>query len=259
MTTTIPSDIAFPDTPFPLEPSLVLLGRRGSEAHGTFIPSTDPDSIDDRDLMGICIPPLPWTLGLRDWQSADAIKGVWDVVLYDLRKFVRLLIKQNTNVLGMLWLEPEDYLFVGPVGRALIDNRLLFRERHAFASSVIGYAEGQFKKMHNGACQGYMGAKRKELVERHGFDCKMAGHTIRLLHMGSEFLETGELKVRRTWDREMLIEIKTGKWSLMRVQSYAAEYLKIVRGAEVKSVLPDAIDFQAVEKLVVESMLSAIR
>lgn len=77
--------------PFPLEPSLVLLGRRGSEAHGTYVPPTNPDSIDDRDLMGVCIPPAPWTIGLRQWEGSESIRGVWDVVLYDFRKFVRLL------------------------------------------------------------------------------------------------------------------------------------------------------------------------
>lgn len=252
------TEISFPDTPFPLEPSLILLGRRGSEAHGTFVPSTDPDSIDDRDLMGICIPPAAWTLGLRKWEGADAIKGVWDVVLYDYGKFVSLLLKQNPNVLGMLWLEPEDYLYLGPVGKDLIVHRLLFRSRRDAAASFIGYAEGQFKKMHNGACQGYMGAKRKDLVERYGYDCKMAGHTIRLLHMGEEFLRTGVLTVRRTWDRDMLIDIKKGRWGLARVQEYTAERLASIREAEKVSVLPESIDLEEVETVVLRAMRWAI-
>lgn len=43
---------------------LILEGFRGSQAHGTYIPSDDPDSIDDIDYMGIYVMPLDHYLGL---------------------------------------------------------------------------------------------------------------------------------------------------------------------------------------------------
>lgn len=252
--------IQFPDTPFELQPSLVMLGRRGSEAHGTFIPSTDPDSIDDRDLMGICIPPVPWLLGLRHWEGADAIKGCWDVVLYDFRKFAHLLCKQNPNVLSMLWLEDEDYLHLTDAGKELIEHRMEFRDRRAAAASFIGYAEGQLQKMERGqAYQGYMGKKRKELVDRFGYDCKNAAHAIRLLHMGIEYMSTGRLQVRRTRDRQMLIEIKKGEWMKTAVLGYAHEQLRMLREAERKSDLPEGIDRTFVENFLLEHMLPRMR
>lgn len=163
--------ILYPTTPFPLEPSLVLLGRRGSEAHGTHIAPSDPNGIDDRDLMGVCIPPAEWVLGLREWEGAESIKGVWDVVLYSFRKFVGLLTKQNPNVIGMLWLEEEDYLHLSYVGRELIAHRDLFRSRADAYASFAGYASDQLRKMSTGAFRGYMGARRKQLVEKYGYDC----------------------------------------------------------------------------------------
>lgn len=246
-------DIEFPDTPFQLDSSLVLLGRRGSEAHGTYVPPEDPLGIDDRDLMGICIPPRPYVLGLRQWEGAESIKGVWDVVLYDFRKFVRLLCKQNPNVLSLLWLEPEDYLFRGPAGQKLIDNRDLFRSRAAY-TSFVGYAYGQMKKMTGGAHEGYMGAKRKTLVEKFGYDCKNASHLVRLLHMGMEYLRTGKLQVRRTVDVPLMVEIKKGGWTLEHVQEYAGGLFDEMKRAEAECVLPDEIDLEAVERLVVECM-----
>lgn len=143
--------IVYPSTPFPLDESLILLGRRGSEAHGLYIPSGAHNGFDDRDLMGIVIPPEEYYLGLKQWDVAEAINGPWDVVLYELRKFTRLLMKQNPNVLQLLWLEDEDYL---PVphrqrfhGLSLVRSRLLFRhERHA-RNSFCGYAEAQLKRM----------------------------------------------------------------------------------------------------------------
>jgi hypothetical protein len=46
-----------------------LLGYRGSIAHGMYIPSSDQDSIDDVDLMGIVIASEPHYFGLREWGS----------------------------------------------------------------------------------------------------------------------------------------------------------------------------------------------
>ena len=36
-------------------PGTILMAYRGSIAHGMYTPSTDPDSIDDKDLMGVCL------------------------------------------------------------------------------------------------------------------------------------------------------------------------------------------------------------
>lgn len=251
------ADVRWPDTPFDLEQSLLLVARRGSESHGTFVPSTDPDSIDDRDLMGICLPPDPWTLGLRVWEGAESIKGVWDVVLYDFKKFVRLLCKQNPNVVGMFWLEAEDYLCVTDEAELLIAHRDAFRCRRSAYASFAGYADSQLRKMSTGAYQGYMGAKRKALVAKHGFDRKNASHLIRLLHMGEEYQRLGVLYPRRTWDREMLIQIKTGNggnWSLPRIQAYADECFVKMRAAMNASVLPEMIDEDRVNDLVVTVM-----
>ena len=247
-------DIEWPDVPFDLEVSMVLAGRRGSEAHGTYIPPTEPDAVDDRDIMAICVPPANYYLGLSKWEGAEAMKGQWDVVLYEYRKFVRLLMKQNPNVIGMLWLEPEDYLFRTPAGDLLIEKRHLFRHRSAAFNAFTGYAYSQLKKMKGGEYRGYMGARRKALIEKHGFDTKNASHLVRLLHTGEEYLRTGEMQVRRTWDRDMLIAIKRGEWPLERVQRYAETYFAKCDTALAQSSLPAELDVDAVEKIVLATL-----
>lgn len=251
--------VQWPATPFELRPQLILLGRCGSEAHGTYVPPEQADSIDDRDLMGIVMPPPRFYLGTHDWQNANGINGPWDVVLYEFRKFIGLLVKQNPNVLGMLWLEPSDYLLISKVGRAILDRRMAFRAREAAFASFTGYARGQLKKMTAGKFEGYMGAKRKALVERFGFDCKNAAHLIRLLHVGEEYLRHGIMQVRRTWDRDMLVEIKRGGWSLARVQEYSAERFRACEEAYEKSALPDAIDLDEVDRFVTATLVHYIK
>lgn len=248
------SEVQWPDTPFPLRESLILVGRRGSEAHGTYVPTTDPNGVDDRDLMGIVIQPPAGYLGLKEWNEAQTIKDVWDVVLYDIRKFVRLLSKANPNVWTLLWLREEDYLLKTDLGQTLIQNRGLFTAKDAFHAAFIGYARGQMYRMthHQGdPKRGFMGAKRKALVEKYGYDCKNAAHLVRLLHMGTEFLQTGELQVFRTWDAGMLKEIKTGQWSLERVEAYAADAFKKADEVYAKSPLPAAVDMDEIERLLV--------
>jgi len=41
-----------------LPEGLISLCWRGSVAHGMYVPKSDPDSIDDKDVMGVYIGPL---------------------------------------------------------------------------------------------------------------------------------------------------------------------------------------------------------
>lgn len=244
-------EVQWPDTPFQLIQNAILLMRRGSEAHGTYLPSTDPESIDDRDIMGVLLPPLEYYFGTRRWEHAEAIKGCWDVVLYSFQKFLGLLVKQNPNVVSMLWLRPEDYLLATPEGRALIEARYIFRARRPAYDSFIGYARGQFQRMTHFHHQGYMGAKRKALADLHGYDTKNAAHLVRLLRMGAEFQRTGEMTVYRTFDRQQILDIKQGKWPLEEVKLLAAKLFDEAEHALYESVLPEEIDRDAVDELAV--------
>src|SRR5437763_12828961 len=46
-----------------LREGLISLCWRGSVAHGMYVPKSDPDSIDDKDVMGIYIAPIEHYLG----------------------------------------------------------------------------------------------------------------------------------------------------------------------------------------------------
>jgi predicted nucleotidyltransferase len=239
-------DIVFPDAPFDLLEHSILIGNRGSVAHGTWVENTNPDSIDDIDLMNVVIPPKKYYFGLQTWEMCEDINDPWDVVAYEFKKFLGLLVKQNPNVLMMLWLDPEDYYKIDPLGQALIERRDFFSSREA-AKTFIGYAQGQLNRMTHVAGRGYLGAKRKQLVEKHGYDTKNAGHLIRLLHMGKEFLETGKLNVKRTWDRDLLIDIKLGKYSLQNVHQIAADGFDQIRKLEKSSILPKRLEIKTID------------
>lgn len=179
-----------------LPPGLILLGYRGSIAHDMYHKPNNPDSIDDRDVMGVSIAPIENYFGLSKFEQRERMVKDVDSVVYELRKFVSLLMKCNPNVLSLLWLEPRHYIYRDAWGWKLINNRDLFVSRKIY-HSFTGYAYGQLKRMQHANFEGYMAQRRKALVQKYGYDCKNASHCIRLLRTGIEFLREGELHVHR--------------------------------------------------------------
>jgi predicted nucleotidyltransferase len=235
----------------------ILTGFRGSIAHGMYVPQNDPSSIDDKDVMAICIPPIDYYFGLPEFGNKgtkEIMIDEWDIVIYEFKKFIKMLCQGNPNVLSLLWLERGSYIKLTPAGEELIRQRSLFAGRHVY-HSFTGYAYGQMHRMEHGSFNGYMGAKRKKLVEQFGYDCKNAAHLIRLLRMGIEFLKDGELYVKRE-DAPQLLAIKRGEWPLARVKEEAERLFKMAEEVYVKSTLPKGPDLKKINVLSVEILSS---
>jgi predicted nucleotidyltransferase len=127
----------------------ILLGYRGSVAHGMKIENTDPNCIDDVDFLSVAVLPEDYYLGLKTYGS-DGTKEIkrdeYDIVIYEIKKMIRLLSQGNPNVLSMLWLKPNFYVKLTNAGELLITNRDLFVGKHVY-NSFAGYANGQLKRM----------------------------------------------------------------------------------------------------------------
>lgn len=131
---------------FELEPHLLVLGLMGSHSHGTYIPPAEPDAVDDVDLMGFVVPPLEYHLGLPRWRHWTFQFEELDVVIYSLEKAVRLLLKSNPNIVGLLWLRDEEYVHRHPLFERLVARREIFSSLEA-ADAFAGYAYEQLKRM----------------------------------------------------------------------------------------------------------------
>jgi uncharacterized protein len=260
-----------------------LIAYRGSVAHGM----ASPETAADVDLIGVVIAPAEHYLGLTEWGSRGTMElreGRWDCVFYEIRKLFTLLLAGNPNVMSLLWLREEDYLWRSDAGRAILDNRRFFVGKHVY-DSFAAYASAQLRKMETrdpaelrryieiadqmeksrasaeelaemrrfqrkGENLGRLGDKRKQLVLQHGYDAKNAAHCIRLLRMCIEFLATGAMTVYRP-DAAELLEIKRGEWPLDRVKAHAAELFEEAKAARDRSTLPDRPDRAGAERLLV--------
>lgn len=233
-------------------PGTILLAYRGSISHGMYTPPSDPDSIDDKDILGVCVATERDYFGLGNFEQREVFLGCWDSVIYEARKFVRLLMQANPNVLSLLWNEPRHFLVAEQEGLDLLAARQMFVSRKAY-HAFTGYAYSQLKKMQNGACQGYMGDKRKKLVDKFGYDTKNAAHLIRLLRMGIEFLRDGRLYVDRglVGDAPQLLSIKRGEWPLGQVKGEADALFARAATAYDECKLPAGPDRDGIERLLV--------
>ena len=123
-----------------LPDNLMFLGYRGSQAHGTHTSLTD-----DIDLMGVFVASREHYLGFGRQEVLESFPDEYDIVNYELRKFVSLLLKNNPNVLSMLWLEDESTFVAEEPWKLLRANRDIFTSKLAY-HSFVGYAHGQLKK-----------------------------------------------------------------------------------------------------------------
>jgi predicted nucleotidyltransferase len=239
---------------WPLRRHLLVAGYMGSQSHGTYMPSSHTGGYDDVDIMGVIVPPKRYFIGLSGFDHWMLMKDELDVVTYSVTKLARLLLKGNPNVLGLLWLRSDRLLASSPMWeqwRMARHSFLSQRVRAAFA----GYAHDQLVKLGRPNTRGYMGAERKALFAKHGYDIKNAAHCVRLLRMGLELLETGELHVDRTRiDADELNAIKRGEYSLERIHRIAADGFRRMEAASARNLLPPEPDSAVAERLVIATV-----
>ena len=235
---------------FDLIENTVFLTYRGSICHGTHIPIDQESGTDDIDLIGIVIPPLEYFFSLKKFEQCEFKKEEYDSIFYEFRKFILLLSKSNPNVISMFWLSELFYLKSSWISELLICNRKLFSSKF-ICHSFLGYANSQLNKLNSSQkYHGYMGSKRKAIVDKFGYDVKNASHLIRLLRMCKEFLLTEQFFVDRSdIDAKELIAIKKGEWELGRVLEESTKLFIEVDNAANRSKLPEHADLEKINNL----------
>jgi predicted nucleotidyltransferase len=139
----------------------ILLVRHGSCAYGTNVEGSD------EDFKGVAIPPLNYFLGFQHTFEQATLKAPNpDTSIYNINKFFSLASLCNPNVLEILYTEPEDHIFISPLGQQIIDNRDLFLSKQV-KHTMCGYAYDQMYriKLH----MKWITSPPKELVSRSDF------------------------------------------------------------------------------------------
>lgn len=233
---------------------------RGSKAYNLYIPKEENEEFgtDDLDTIEVFTYPKSYYLSLYSYnhilETFEAKEDPLDIVGYELKKMVSMLIKMNPNVVYTLWTRKEDYLMMTEAWKRIIESRDLFINKKYLLDTTIGFATSQKNRMIGGAYKGYMGEKRKLLVDKFGYDTKNAVHTLRILRTGKEFLLNGYPNIYRESDRQELIDIKMGKYRLGDVLEMIDKEFRLTQQAFEDSKLSDKINNRKINELLYDIM-----
>jgi len=117
----------------------IYLVRHGSRAYGTNTPESDID------VKGICIPPKEYFLGtINNFEQAE-LKNP-DTVIYEIKKFFNLAINCNPNIIEVLFVDPQDILYIDSIGETILDHKNDFLSKK-IKQTFMGYSVSQLRRI----------------------------------------------------------------------------------------------------------------
>jgi hypothetical protein len=234
-------------------PNEILRSVVGSGVHGIAIEGTD-----DHDEMGVYIEPPQYVLGVRHhredyiWRTqpegSRSGPGDTDLVLYSLRKYLRLAMKGNPTALLPLFAPESDVLVATALGHELRANRRWFLSAEA-VERFLGYMHSQHERM-LGLGKRNRVPNRPELIERYGWDVKYGSHALRLAYQGLEIATLGTLTLPLAdAEREHVLSVKRGEVSREAVSAHIAAIQGVIRKRLDKRdvAVPEHPDVDAIE------------
>jgi len=129
----------------------ILEYRVGSHLYGTNVDTSD------EDFSGIFMPTEKQVFGFEKMEEIDLsiiskdekgknLSDAKDIKLYEFRKFIRLAMENNPNILEMLFVNKENLIYSTDLGQKLLDIKHLFPHK-GLKPKFLGYAFSQKKKM----------------------------------------------------------------------------------------------------------------
>lgn len=205
----------------------------------------------DIDLYGFAIPPLsdmfPHMLGeirglgnqhrpFEQYQVHHVVDGgkKYDLGIYSIVKYFQLCMENDPDMIGSLFMPASHVGHITTIGQMVRDKRHMFLHKGAYS---------KFRE--------YAG-KRKEMIEKHGFDLKSVYHAARLTCECEQILVLGDIDLQR--DRELLNGIREGAWTEDGAKKWFAEREKHLLSLHRRSGLPDRPNESSIKELLIDCL-----
>ena len=247
------------------ERTTILRVPAGSNLHGLNLPGKD-----DQDELGICVEDLPYAMGFTEFEqyiyrtaaeregyhNAPSQAGDLDLTIYSLRKFLRLAMQGNPQLVQSLFVPHNLCLYRNALGAHLQELAPAIISRKA-GSRYLGYLEAQRQRLLGK--RGQKKTNRPELEAKYGFDTKYAMHIIRLGLQGVELLSTGKLTLPMTESQRVYTyAVRTGEVPLQDVLTKAGELERELKDLTTSSSpLQAEPDRERVESWMLDTYLMA--
>jgi len=234
---------------FSFQQNLIMAYVGGSQAHGAKLGATD-----DTDWYGLYIPPPHKVLGLEReehfvFTTGGKLGGNGpadvDVCLYTLIRWAGLAAKGNPSALHFLFAPLE---FTTDTWQRVAARPEIFLAK-GHVKPFLGFADDQMKRLLGQ--KGQKNIHRAELEDKHGYDTKYAMHVIRLYGEARELMQNGRITLPRP-NKEELIAIRMGKYSLGEIQELGRQLESEALAARASSPLPDSVDRDAISRLITD-------
>ena len=204
-----------------LSSNIILLGLGGSHAYGTATETSD------LDIRGVALNTKDEILTNKNFEQF--INEETDTTIYSFNKIISLLSNCNPNVIEILGLKPEHYIYLSPIGKELIDNSHFFLSKKAI-NSFGGYASQQLRRLDNKAVR----TVEQEAREKHILNSiKNAYHSFPDRY--PEFNDGGYINLyidkspQPEYDTEIFMDINLQHYPLRDYKGMWAEMHNIVK------------------------------
>jgi len=236
----------------------------GSVAYGV---SADTS---DMDIYGFCIPMkemiFPHLSGeilgfgrqknrfeqyqqhhIHDKSVAGGKGRDYDITIYNIIKYFQLCMENNPNMIDSLFTRQEWVLHISKIGNMVRENRKIFLHKGAW-HKFKGYAYSQLHKMKSKNPEG----KRKEIIEKYGYDVKYAYHLVRLLDEVEQILSYGDLDLQRA--KEHMKAVRKGEVSEQDIREWFTIKENELEKLYQESKLPYSPDEGKIKQLLMDCL-----
>jgi len=139
------------DTKQMAEENLIVKMRSGSHLYGTNTKNSDEDYtgvfLPDEDYVFGFLKVDEVDLGKKDKdESGKNTKDAIDFKAYEVRKFIKLAMDNNPNILELLFVNQENLVYLNNYGEFLLNTKEIFPHKGLY-NRFIGYATSQKRKL----------------------------------------------------------------------------------------------------------------
>jgi predicted nucleotidyltransferase len=242
------------------ERTTVLRAPAGSTLPGLNLPGKG-----DSDEVGVCVEDIHAAMGFSEFEQyiyrsaavregqhdAPSQPGDLDLTMYSLRKFLRLALQGNPQIIQTLFVPEHLCIHRSELGAELQGLAPEIVSKKA-GMRYLGYMESQRQKLLGE--RGQKRVNRPELEEKFGFDTKYMMHVLRLGFQGVELLSTGKLSFPMPEaDRAFTYAVRLGEVPLQEALTKAGELERELKDLLDSSFIQDEPDYAFVQEWMIET------